>query len=260
MGFYDDRYAQIYDLLYLDIRHDIPFYLEYAKAHGSPILEIACGTGRVLMPLAEAGYEVWGIDFSPSMLAKARQNASVLPIDVKEKIHLIQGDMRDFQLDLQFPLVLVPFRSFLVLLTVDDQIRTLNNIRRHIKEGGILVMDLFVPQYDALAQGKRQATKKIINPENKHVLYRREDTAYDHADQLIEADYTFEEYDEENNLVLSFQETLKLRYIFRYEMEHLLSLSEFNLEEVYGTFDREPYDYESGEMIFVASKTGKKSS
>jgi ubiquinone/menaquinone biosynthesis C-methylase UbiE len=244
----------------LDIRHDIPFYLEYAKHQGSPILEIACGTGRVLMPLAEAGYEVWGIDFSPSMLAKARQNASVLPVEVTKKIHLIQADMRDFQLDLQFSLVLVPFRSFLVLLTVDDQIRTLNNIRRHMKEGGILVIDLFVPKYDALTQGKRQATKRIVNPENKHVLYRREDTTYDHADQLIKANYTFEQCDEENNLILSFQKTLELRYIFRYEMEHLLSLSEFNLEEVYGTFDREPYDYKSGEMIFVASKTGKKSS
>ncbi|MFB0504370.1 MAG: class I SAM-dependent methyltransferase [Candidatus Bathyarchaeia archaeon] len=255
MGFYDDRYAQIYDLLYLDIKHDIPFYLEYAKRHGSPILEIACGTGRVLIPLAEAGYEVWGIDFSPSMLAKARQNASVLPPQVTERIHLVQADMRDFQLDLQFPLALIPFRSFLVLLTVGDQIRTLNNIRRHMKEGGILVIDLFVPRYDALSQGQREATKEIVNPENKHVLYRREETTYDHVNQLIKAEYTFEEHDEKSNLVLSFRKTLELRYIFRYEMEHLLSLSEFDLEEVYGTFDKEPYDYQSGEMIFVASKT-----
>jgi ubiquinone/menaquinone biosynthesis C-methylase UbiE len=259
LGFYDDKYAQIYDLLYLDIRHDIPFYLEYAKRHGSPILEIACGTGRVLMPLAEAGYEVWGIDLSPSMLAKARQNASVLPVEVTERVHLVQADMRDFQLDLQFPLVLVPFRSFLVLLTVDDQIRTLNNARRYMKEGGILVIDLFVPKYDALAQGQRQATKKIVNPENKHVLYRREDTTYEHVSQLIKANYTFEEYNEESNLVLSFQGTLKLRYIFRYEMEHLLSLSGFKLEAVYGTFDKKTYDCQSGEMIFVANKAGKKS-
>jgi len=185
LGFYDDKYAQIYDLLYLDIKHDIPFYLDYAKRHGSPILEIACGTGRVLMPLAEAGYEVWGIDFSPSMLAKARQNASILPPQVAKRIHLVQADMRDFQLDMQFPLVLVPFRSFLVLLTVDDQIRTLNSIRRHMKEGGILVIDLFVPKYDALSQGKRQATKKIAKPENKHVLYRTEDATYEHVNQLI---------------------------------------------------------------------------
>jgi len=207
------------------------------------------------MPLAEAVYEVWGIDFSPSMLAKARQNASVLPAEVTERVHLVQADMRDFQLDMQFPLVLVPFRSFLVLLTVGDQIRTLKNTRRHMKECGNLVLDLFVPKYDALAHAKRQATKKSVNPENKHVLYRREDTTYDHVNQLIKAGYTFEEYDEKSNLVLSFQKTLELRYIFRYEMEHLLSLSGFKLEAVYGTFDKKPYDYQSGEMIFVANKT-----
>lgn len=255
MSFYDERYAEIYDLLYLDINHDIPFYLEYARLKGSPILEIACGTGRVFVPLAKAGYEVWGIDSSSAMLARAQQNISVLPKEVKEKIHLAQADMRDFQLNMQFPLVLVPFRSFLILLTVDDQFRTLGNIRKHMRDDGVLVVDIFAPRYDILSQGKRQATKKIVNPRNNHVSHRKEDTTYDHVNQLINADYTFEEYDGKGNLLLSFQKTLKLRYIFRYEMEHLLSLSGFKLEAVYGTFDRKPYDYESGEMIFVASKT-----
>lgn len=254
MSFYDDRYAEIYDLLYLDISHDIPFYLEYAQQKGSPILEIACGTGRVLIPLAKAGYRVWGIDSSSEMLGRAQKNMSALPKKAKERIHLAQADMRDFQLNVQFPLVLVPFRSFLVLPTVDDQLRTLENIREHMRDNGILVVDIFAPRYDILSQEKRKATKKIVNPENNHVLYRKEDTTYNHVKQLIDSEYTFEEYDEKGNLVLSFQKTLTLRYVFRYEMEHLLSLSEFKLEAVYGTFDKKPYDYESGEMLFVARK------
>ena len=255
MSFYDEEYAEIYDLIYLDVKHDIPFYLEYARLKGSPILEIACGTGRVLIPLAEAGYEVWGIDLSAAMLAKVRQKISSLPENVKRRIHLVQADMRDFRLEVKFPLVLIPFRSFLVLLTVDDQIRALKNIKEHMKEEGVLVIDVFAPRYDLLSQRVHRATKKIVNPSNGHVLYRKENTTYDHANQLINAVYTFEEYDKEGNLVRSFRKSLVLRYIFRYEMEHLLKLSGFKLKAVYGTFDKKPYNYESGEMIFVATKT-----
>mgnify|MGYP001076493540 CR=1 FL=1 len=100
MSLYDE-WAEVYELFYGNIKIDIPFCFEYAQQKGSPILEVACGTGRVLMPLAEAGYEVWGIDFSSGMLAKAQQK--------------------------------IPFRSFLLLLTVEDQTQTLNNIRKDLK-------------------------------------------------------------------------------------------------------------------------------
>jgi SAM-dependent methyltransferase len=219
---------------------------------GSPILEIACGTGRVLIPIAEAGYSVWGVDSSPAMLARARRKISLLPEPVRRRIHLVQADMRDFRLGVEFSLVLIPFRSFLVLLTVEDQIRTLKNIRRHMKSGGRLIIDIFAPRYDLLSQSKRQSVKTFLNPQNKHVIHRRENTTYDHAEQIINADYTFEEYDEKGNLLRRLQRSLRLRYIFRYEMEHLLSLSGFRLETVYGSFDKRPYDYKSGEMIFIA--------
>jgi len=75
----------------------------------------------------------------------------------------------------------MPFRSFLVLLTVEDQIQTLKNIRKHMKNGGFLIVDLFAPRYDLLSQSRHQAVKKIVNPQNRHVLYRKEDTMYDNA-------------------------------------------------------------------------------
>jgi len=109
----------------------------------------------------------------------------------------------------------MPFRSFLVLLTVEDQIQTLKNIRKHMKNGGFLMVDLFAPRYDLLSQSRHQAVKKIVNPQNRHVLYRKEDTMYDNARQLINATYIFEEYDEKGNLIRSFQKFLRLRYVFR---------------------------------------------
>jgi ubiquinone/menaquinone biosynthesis C-methylase UbiE len=254
MSFHNNKYAEIYDLLYSDIKQDIPFYLEYAKLKGSPILEIACGTGRVLIPLAKEGYEVWGIDLSHAMLAKSKEKISELPKEVKNRIHLKQADMRVLQLNKQFNLVLVPFRSFLLLKTVKDQIQTLKNLRKNLKEEGLLIIDIFAPKYDFLTQSKRKATKKVMNPQNNHVLYRKAEIIYDHANQSMKANYTFEEQDEKERTILSFQKTLELRYIFRYEMEHLLSLSGFKLKVVYGTFDKKLYDYKSGEMIFIAKK------
>jgi len=253
MSFYD-AWADVYDLFHGNIKIDIPFYLENAQQKGSPILEIACGTGRVLIPLAEAGYEVWGIDSSPAMLAKAQEKISNLPEDVRKRIHLVQADMRNFHLDIRFPLVLIPFRSFLHLLTVEDQIQTLKNIKEHLEDDGILIIDLFAPSHNYLAQDRRQVINKIINPENRHIIFRTDITRYDHTNQLIDEDSLLEEYDEKGNLIRSFHLSLKLRYIFRYEMEHLLKLSGFKLEILYGTFDRKPYDYKSGEMIFIMGK------
>lgn len=249
-----DAWAEVYDILYGGIKEGIPFYLEYARQKGSPILEIACGTGRVLIPLAREGHEVWGLDSSPAMLAKARLKVSTLPKDVRRRIHLVQADMRNFKLNIKFPLILIPFRSFLHLLTVEDQVRTLKNTRRHLKDDGILIVDLFAPKYDYLAQDTRHVTRKFVNPENGHIIFKTDIVNYDHANQLIHEDSLLEEYDEKGNLIRSIHLSLKLRYIFRYEMEHLLRLSGFKVKAVYGTFDKRPYDYKSGEMIFIASK------
>jgi hypothetical protein len=191
------------------------------------------------------------------MLAKAHQKISSLSENVRKRIHLVQSDKRTFHLDMQFPLVLLPFRSFLHLLTLEDQLQTLKNVRNHLKEGGILIIDLFAPRYDYLAQDRRQATNKFSNPENNHIILKTDIVSYDHTNQLMDMDSLFEEYDEKGNLVRSFHLPLKIRYIFRFEMEHLLKLSGFNIETMYGTFDKKPYDYKLGEMIFIANKKKK---
>jgi len=252
MSLYDEC-TELYELFYGNIKTDIPFYLGYAQQKGSPVLEIACGTGRVLIPLAEAGYEVWGIDFSSKMLAKAQQKTSALPENVGKKVHLVQADMRNFNLDIRFPLALIPFRSFLLLLTVEDQIQTLENIRKHLKDDGILIIDLSNPLQYFSAQDQRQIISKVSNPENKHIIFKTSVITYDYSSQLMGIDYIFDEYDEKGNSIRRFHRSAKHRYIFRYEMEHLLKLSRFKLEAIYGTFDKKPYDYRSREMIFVAN-------
>ncbi len=128
---YYDKTARFYDLQYEEIREDIPFYIEYAQKQGSPILELGCGTGRVLIPTAEAGLEIWGLDISEGMLNVARSKIETLDREVVSRITLRRGDMGNFSLPKRFNLIIIPFRSFLILTTKGDQENALRCIRKH---------------------------------------------------------------------------------------------------------------------------------
>src|SRR5262245_49105001 len=129
-----DEYASIADLydhvtLYRD-RPDIAFFVDAAVHAGGPVLEIGCGTGRVLVPTARAGVEIVGLDMSPQMLGICRLRLSSESPAVQEKATLAHADMRRFDLGRAFTLVTIPFRPFQHLLTVDDQLACLSCIRK----------------------------------------------------------------------------------------------------------------------------------
>ena len=123
-------------------RPDETLYLELAKRFGSPILELACGTGRITLLLAQAGYNITGIELSPEMLEIAQEKLRQLPEDVQSQVSLNSGDMTNFQLDQKFAMVIIPW-SFKLLLTTDDQLACLNQVRKHLDEDGVFILDLY---------------------------------------------------------------------------------------------------------------------
>ncbi len=123
-----------------------------ARRTGGPVLELGCGTGRVLIPIAESEIEIVGLDSSPQMLSVCREKLLNESKDVQSKVlDLVQGDMRAFELSRKFSLVTIPFRPFQHLLTVADQMSCLENIRKHLLAGGKLVLDIFNPSLLHLA-------------------------------------------------------------------------------------------------------------
>ena len=121
---YED-YAEYYDV-YHSAEVDLRFYLDFAHQCGSPILELACGTGRLAIPLAEAGFHVYGVDLSENMLGVCRHK--VCEKGLGDRVHLTVGDMAAFRLPLQdFGLVFVAFRSFMYMLTQEDQLSCLEH-------------------------------------------------------------------------------------------------------------------------------------
>jgi len=134
--FYDGC-ATHYDADYASAgyEHDIPFYVERAKASGGPVLELGCGTGRVLVEIARAGIEIVGVDLSEEMLARAEERLAAEPAEVRERVRLIHSDLRTVTVDGgigRFPLVTSPFRVVQHLVSRDDQKAWLRTVRAHL--------------------------------------------------------------------------------------------------------------------------------
>jgi len=138
--------AQIYDQVipYRD-RPDVEFFVNAAIESGGPVLEVGCGTGRVLIPTARAEISITGLDLSDHMLDVCRADLKEESRDVQECVDLIQGDMRDFNLGQKFALITTPFRPFQHLITTVDQIKCLGNIHHHLQPGGTFILDIFNP-------------------------------------------------------------------------------------------------------------------
>ncbi len=248
-----DRVVRFYDLETEGLNEDIPFYIEYAKKGGAA-LELACGTGRVLIPMAEAGITVVGLDISGEMLKVAEVKIKALDGEVKRRIELVQGDMRHFDLGRRFPLIFIAFRSFQNLLTKEDQGLCLECVREHLEPRGRLIIDLFAPRYDLLAQRKVSLyLKGFYDREWVIFVTRRAEVKYDLVKQTLKEDRFYEWTDQEgqfHRLIWSY----RISYLFRYEAELLLKNHGFELEDLFGGFDKSPYDHSSGEQIFVAKR------
>jgi len=133
-----------YDALH-DITEDIPLYLEYAKATSGLVLECGVGTGRIAIPLARQGITVLGIDANEKMLKIAREKIAKEPREVQKRVKLAKADMRNFRLKERFSLCIIPFNTFLHMLTVEDQESTLRTIHKHLFPKGVLMISVFNP-------------------------------------------------------------------------------------------------------------------
>src|SRR5262249_17912884 len=146
--------ARYYDPAYAADRrlNDLAFWLELAGRHGGPMLEIACGTGRVLLPIARSGVPIDGVDLSPEMLGILKARPAQEPEEVRRRVALHEGDMRELRLGQAYGLVIAPFRSLQHLHSVDDQLRAFTSIARHVVSGGTFAFNVFYPDHRLLEE------------------------------------------------------------------------------------------------------------
>lgn len=137
----------LYDLIYAPFRADVGYVVREARAARGPVLEVACGSGRLLLPMLEAGVDADGLDLAPAMLAATRRRAAAKGL----RADVVAADMRDFTMPRRYAWIVIAFNAFYHNLTQDDQLATLRRCREHLLEGGSLTLVTFHPDLAKLA-------------------------------------------------------------------------------------------------------------
>jgi SAM-dependent methyltransferase len=243
-----DKFARLYDWEHDSYTVDVDVHVGFARRFGGPVLELACGSGRLLEPLAKAGFVCTGVDSSPAMLERARRRLAG-----SNQPTLVQQRLEDLDLGGQFRTIILGLDSFGLLLKRADQVRALKAARAHATHDGRLILDVANGNLRGAAEPPEELLHDLTMPDpesgrpiTKFVLRRPRP-----ADQLDELMFFYDEQDEQGYLRRSTVE-LRLRWFTRFELELLLQSAGWQVDELYGDYDLEPYGPTSDRLIVVA--------
>jgi ubiquinone/menaquinone biosynthesis C-methylase UbiE len=221
-----------------------------ARRTGGPLLEVMCGTGRILVPLAEEGYPVTGVDRSQPMLEVAR--SKVAEAGVSHLVTLVHDDIRTADLPAQqFELAFVAINSFMHLEQVKDQLTALAAIRRALTPDGLLMIDLFNPDPPHLAREDNRLILEKYYQVDELRMFKFVASESDMATQTSTMTYLFDEL-APNGQVMRRVLRFTMRWFYRYELEHLLARAGFVVRSLYGSYDLDEYTSASERLIVVA--------
>ena len=238
-------------------RRDMQFYVDEARSAAGSVLEVGCGTGRILLPIARSGKTSDGLDASPQMLEHCRTKLRDEDSTVRGRVTLHQGDARAFELGRRFDLVIAPFRVMQHLTTVEDQLGFLDSVARHLAPGGRLVFDVFNPNFAAIvaADGtEREDTPVTRLPDGRSFRRAARVSRVRWVDQVSEIELIYyissKSSEKTERRVMSFD----MRWFLRAELVHLLARGGFTVRTIYGDFDRSPLTDSSPEQIVCAER------
>ena len=228
-----DAIAEVYDPWHVSVTEDLPFYVEEARRSGGPVVELGVGTGRIAVPIAADGIHVIGVDSSRAMLDVCARRAALAGVQVDLRL----GDLRKPPVEERVPLVICPFRAYLHMHTHPQRRQAFAAARSLLHDGGRLVFDVFTPGADDIAETHGRWL------EREPGIFERAD--WDTSSRTL----TLSVRDDER------ASTMTLAWLEPTTWEALLVATGFEIEAVYGLFDRRPYS--GGEdTIFVARRSG----
>lgn len=251
-----DRFARFFDDDYRAYTVDIPAVLDVAEQCGDPVLELGCGTGRLLLPLAQAGHTVTGIDLSPAQLARAR--AKLAAAQAIQRVTLVETDMRSFELPRRdFALAVCMTNTLLHLVSPEAQLACLERVYAHLRPGGRLLLDVFNPDVPRLlaVNGLQELVTQWEDAATGNQVFKWCVRTVDLAAQIQEVLFIYEEVLPDGH-VRRTPCPFTLRFLWRNELELMLRVAGFSMEAVWGDFDGIPYDNNSEYLIVLAHKPG----
>ena len=244
-----DRIARLYDWEHDPYGGDVEVIVAFARRFGGPVLELACGSGRLLAPLAQVGLDVTGVDSSSAMLARARARLDGLGLSATLREQRVEA----LELERSFRTIVFGLDSFGLLIKRTDQVRTLRCARSLLTHDGRFVLDLTNGNLRGSAEPGEELLHDMTAPDpetgrpiTKFVLRRPVP-----AEQLDELRFFYDEQDAHGYLQRTTVD-LRLRWFTRFELELLLESAGFVVEELYGNYDLEPFGDASPRLLVVA--------
>jgi len=240
--------ADWYDQMQSEYRADISFYTELAQESGGPVLELACGTGRVTIPIAETGTEIWGVDITESMLERARRKSREKGLNIP----LIRSDIRELDLKNRFKLLIYPFSAIGHIQSRDDIRAVLASVKEHLDEGGLFAFDYFNPSLKILTRDPDEFfdSHEFKDPATGKTISITERTRYDAKTQINHILWRYKVADEDNVVDREWA----VRIYFPQELDFILESCGFKIDQKYGWFDKSLFESNSRRQVFICSK------
>jgi SAM-dependent methyltransferase len=245
---FDD--GALYDIFFEKYDLGLDFYLALAKEARGPVLDVACGTGRILLPCLKAGVDIDGLDLFPGMLSRLREKAAAAGF--KPQLH--QADMAAFRLPRRYAMIMICFNAFAHTLTTEDQLACLRACRDHLHRGGLLAFDTYFPGQQWMSQqsGTRELEVEIPHPETGLPVRMWDTRTFDRVAQVQHSFVEIEMLDAARKVVATYPSKTAVRWTYKAEMELLLQLAGFARWEILGGFDERRLTQETDAIVVKA--------
>lgn len=254
-----DHIARYYDLSHDHLVDDIRFILDLAATVAGPVLEIGCGSGRLLAPLARAGFDVTGVDKSPEMLARAELRLAAESSEVRAGVRLIEADVKDLNLPQADPFALILF-SYNTFMHLDEAgaAAALKRLRPLLRAGGRLLIDVANPILLSMAADDPDFVLEDVLEDAVHGETIHQYTAYESisGEQAVDVSWVYEARGAADSSEDEWKRTrARMRYFYLYPHQYdlLLTLTGFRLVNLLGDYAGEPFDEESDRLLLLAA-------
>ena len=245
LAIYED--ADFYEAEFAARDHELPFLRKWARQCGGPVLEVACGTGRLTLPIAADGLETTGLDVSAPMLAIARRKSAAAGLSIE----WLEQDCRDMRLPQQFGFIFSATNSMQHLLDVESACAFLKSARRALRDDGCLILDVFNPSLPKLARtdAERYVHKTIAMPDGTSITVETA-SRYDAATQVLHFDLFYL-----RDGALLRTKSVDMRCFFPQELLALCRLHGFEVVHRFGDYDESAFHSASPKQLLILRRT-----
>jgi SAM-dependent methyltransferase len=260
------KHPEEYDLEHLGDDEDVGFYISLVRTlRPRRILELGCGTGRITLPLANegarSGFDVIGLDNQPEMLESAKQHLADVSAEIRERLTLVAGDMRTFNAEPKFDLIVIPCASMSHVLELDDQIAVFKRCCENLNPGGRFVVEVNMPNLAAYADSFSVPPRAPIeidldrsDPSDGTRLIRRKTTHYLSDRQRAHIRFLYEKY-QHGRAVESYIDDFASHVFFPRELALLFIHAGFEIERTIGDYRGRPLTANSPLIIMMGRRT-----